>query len=287
MTDFLAGLPEGRPLDLPGRGTTFVREAGPGAGSDAPVLLLLHGWTANSALNWFATYRPLADAGFRVVAIDHHGHGHGIRRPQRFRIADCADDAAALLDELGIERAVAVGYSMGGPISQVAWRRHRERIDGLVLCATAARFREQRAERVVGGVMGGMSLAARVAPSAMLDRVSERVLVSKYDDTELGRWAREQARLNHLRTIIDAAHELAVYDASSWIGDVDVPTAVVLSTRDETVQPDDQRRMADAIAGATVHEVNGRHDMCATRPDRFVPALLAACIDVRDRISPR
>jgi len=285
VTTFPPDLPEGRAVDLTGRGTTFVRELRPGNGADsAPTLLLLHGWTANSALNWFACYRPLADAGCRVVAVDHRGHGHGIRSARKFRLDDCADDAVAVLDVLGVERVVPVGYSMGGPIAQLVWRRHRERVDGLVLCATAARFREQRADRVVGGVMGGMSLAVRLAPSPVRNRVRERVLVSKYDETPLGQWAREQARLNHLRSIIDAAHELARYDASSWIGEVDVPTAVVLSTRDETVRPADQRRMAESIVTSQVIEVDARHDMCATRPERFATALVTACADVTSRV---
>lgn len=282
---FPPDLPEGRSLDLSGRGTTFVRDARPVDGpDDAPTLLLLHGWTVNSALNWFACFAPLTESGYRVVAVDHRGHGHGIRSARRFRLADCADDAAAVLDVLGIERVVPVGYSMGGPVAQLLWRRHRERVEGLVLCATAARFRERRAERVVGGVMGSMSLAARLTPSPVRDRVRERVLVSKYDDTPLGMWAREQARLNHLRSVIDAAHELARYDASTWIGEVDVPTSVIVPTRDETVRPEDQRRLAGAIAGAELLEVDARHDMCATRPERFVPALLRACDDVSGRV---
>lgn len=262
-----------------------MRDARPADGAeDVPTLLLLHGWTANSALNWFACFAPLTAAGFRVVALDHRGHGHGIRTARKFRLGDCADDAVAVLDVLGIERVVPVGYSMGGPVAQLVWRRHRDRVEGLVLCATAARFRERRADRVVGGVMGSMSLAARLTPPPVRDRVRERVLVSKYDDTPLGLWAREQARLNHLRSVIDAAHELARYDATSWIGEVDVPTSVVMPTRDETVRPDDQRRLAGAIPGASLVEVDARHDMCATRPERFVSALLHACDDVSARV---
>lgn len=262
-----------------------MREAGPAGG--APVVLL-HGWTANSALNWFAAYRPLAEAGYRVVALDHRGHGRGIRSARRFRLADCADDVVALCDVVGIERAIVVGYSMGGPIAQLTWQRHRDRVDGLVLCATAARFRNARSERVPGGVTSGVfgtaSLAARLTPPRLRTRVSERVLVSKYDDTPLGRWAAEQARQNHLRSIIDAAHELSRYDATDWIGTIDVPTALVVSERDETVPTREQDRLHAAIPGATMHRVNARHDMCATRPERFVTALLAACGDVGDRI---
>jgi 3-oxoadipate enol-lactonase len=280
---FPPDLPEGRALDLTGRGTTFVRDTG----GDGPTLLLLHGWTASSALNWFACFGPLSEAGFRVVALDHRGHGHGIRSARKFRLDDCADDAVAVLDVLGIDAVVPVGYSMGGPVAQLVWRRHRSRVEGLILCATAARFRDRRADRLVGGVMGSMSLAARLAPSPVRDRVRERVLVSKYDDTPLGLWAREQARLNHLRSIVDAAHELARYDATPWIGEVDVPTAVVMPTRDETVRPADQRRLASSIDGVRLIEVDARHDMCATRPDRFVTALLSAVDDVWGRVRSR
>ncbi|CAB4347508.1 unannotated protein [freshwater metagenome] len=275
------GLPDGRALELPGRGTTWIREA-PGP-QGAPTLLLLHGWTANSALNWFSAYESLQQQ-FNVVAIDHRGHGKGIRSHRRFRLEDCADDAAALLETLNIERAIAVGYSMGGPIAQLLWRRHPKMVEGLVLCATAARFSERRGERVLNGVVSGLSLATRLVPPSVNRRVSERVLVSKYDTTPLGNWAREQARLNDLRTMLEAGHDVASYDATNWISSINVPTAVVLTTRDETVLPHRQRQLAEAITGSSVIEVNGRHDICATRPERFSDALLAACSDVSSQV---
>ena len=128
-------LPPGAALHLPGRGTTFVRtlDGPPGA----PTVLLMHGWTASADLNWFQCYRPLAEH-YRVVALDHRGHGRGIRSRRVFRLEDCADDAVAVCDVLGIDQFIPVGYSMGGPIAQLTWRRHRRRVAGLVLCATAA-----------------------------------------------------------------------------------------------------------------------------------------------------
>lgn len=275
------GLPEGRSIELPDRGHTWIREA-PGP-PGAPTLLLLHGWTANSALNWFGTYASLQRE-FNVVAMDHRGHGQGIRSRRRFRLEDCADDAAVVLEVLGIERAIAVGYSMGGPIAQLLWRRHPKMIEGLVFCATAASFRDRRGERGLNGVVTGLSLATRVAPPSVKNRVSERVLISKYDTTPLGNWAREQARQNDLRIMLEAGHDVASYDAREWIETIDVPTAVVLSTRDETVPPHRQQQLADAIDGARVFEVNGRHDMCATRPERFSDALVQACQDVAARL---
>lgn len=276
------GLPEGRALELSDRGSTWIREAsGP---TNAPTVLLLHGWTANSALNWFGAYEPLQQE-FNVVAMDHRGHGHGIRSRRRFRLEDCADDAAAVLEALGVDHAIVAGYSMGGPIAQLLWRRHPKLVSGLVFCATAARFRDQRGERALNGVVTGLSFATRIAPKSVNRRVSRRVLVSKYDTTPLGNWAREQARQNDLRIMLEAGHVVASYDARDWITAVNVPTAVVLSTRDETVPPHRQRQLADAIDGASIFEVNGRHDMCATRPERFSNALVEACRDVNSRIN--
>src|SRR5438105_8295167 len=106
-------LPPGRHVELPGRGTTFIREVGP---PDAPALFLLHGLSASADLNWFASFNSLARP-YRVVALDQRGHGRGIRlRGRTFRLEDCADDVAALADVLGIEDIIPVGYSMGGAV---------------------------------------------------------------------------------------------------------------------------------------------------------------------------
>ena len=130
-------LPAGRRIELPRRGTTFVRElAGP---PGAPTLLLLHGWVASGGMNWFQVFEPLAEH-FRIIAPDLRGHARGVRTRRIFRLADCADDCAATLVELDAGPVIAVGYSMGGPIAQLLWRRHRDLVSGLVLCATAPGF---------------------------------------------------------------------------------------------------------------------------------------------------
>lgn len=273
-------LPPGRPVELAGRGTTFVREV-PGP-PGAPTLLLLHGWTASADLNWFSCYGPLGER-FRVLALDHRGHGRGIRPRGPFRLEDCADDAAALIDAVGVGRVIAVGYSMGGPIAQLLWRRHRDLVGGLVLCATSHTFGRSRPERALYLSLLGLSGVARVTPGTLSRRVTDLVLERRLYGTPLGPWAIEEMRRNHLATVLHAGWSIGCFSSASWAQDIDVPAAVVVTTRDEVVSPRRQLALAESLPGATVHPVDADHTVCAAAPDLFLPVLLEACEEVARR----
>jgi 3-oxoadipate enol-lactonase len=267
-------LPPGRVVDLPGRGRTFARigEGPPGA----PTVLLLHGWTASADLNWFRCYAPLQRR-FNVVAIDHRGHGRGIRSPLRpFSLGDCADDAAALAEQLGIRHLIAVGYSMGGPIAQLLWKRHPELVDGLVLCATSRNFGRSLPERAMFTSLLGLSGVARVTPGVVRRQVAGRILGTRLDATPLGQWVAAELQRNDPATVLQAGWSIGRFSSAEWIGRVDVPTAVVVTTHDSVVSPARQMRLAQAIPGAQVIKVAGDHGVCVTDPQRFVPALLTA-----------
>lgn len=262
MTDGAPELLPGRSLALPGRGTTFVRVHPAPAG--APTVLLLHGIGITADLNWFTAYPALAPR-VGVVAIDHRGHGRGIRSGERVTLARCADDAVAALEELGIERAIVVGYSMGGPIAQLAWHRHRDRVAGLVLCATAHRFRGVEPMRGFGPALLTRTRAAMGAPP-LRGRV----------DGPLRRWILGELRTTDQRRAMQAGFSLSRFDSSAWLGDVDVPHAVVVTERDALVLPARQHRLVDALPAPSVHPCASDHSGCVTRPARFVPALLDA-----------
>jgi len=272
----------GRRIDLLGRGATWAYDiAGP---SGAPTLLLLHGLAATARLNWSTSFVALA-RGFRVVALDHRGHGRGIRRIGAFKLEDCADDAAALADRLGVERVIPVGYSMGGAVAQLFWRRHPNRTAGLVLCATGARFGGSRAERAASALGPLLSLAARAAPRSVWDDMGERMLENVRDPGR--RLAlKEELATTEPASVIEAAAALARFDSSPWLGEVDVPAAVVQTEQDGHIPPRYQALMADAIPGAEVHRVDADHYACVARPDLFVPTLFTACRTVALRGSP-
>lgn len=280
-------LPPGRPVELAGRGTTFVHDQ-PGP-PGAPTLVLLHGLGATGALNWFPSFGPLSER-FRVVAIDLRGHGRGIPVEGPYRLADCADDVAALADALGVEQVIPVGYSLGGPIAQLAWHRHRDRVAGMVLCATSRNFAGTLLERCLSTGLGGAVLALRAVRQIPWlrpgpDAADAPVEPVDLDGMRLPRWALDELRRCSPAALVGATHALYRFSSHEWIGDVDVPTAVVVTAKDRLVSPARQLKLAGAIPDATIHPAHTDHAACVLGANRFVPALVEACAAVADRIA--
>lgn len=279
-------IPFGRRVQLRGRGTTFVREVeGP---PGAPTVLLLHGWMASGALNWFQAFPSLGD-GYRVLSIDHRGHGRGIRSRRRFRLQDCADDAAAVVEKLDAGPVIAVGYSLGGPVAQLLWKRHPDLVSGLVLAATSHRLMPGSREQMVFGTM-----MAAAAGTTRLGQVATRV-PARQARSLLARagtghgvrpetmraWAQAEMRRHDARHVVEAGWAMSNYKAP-WVSGIDVPTTVLVTTKDRAVNPYAQLRMALRIPGATIQRLDDGHIVCA-KPS-FGPAVRAAVDEVAARI---
>jgi 3-oxoadipate enol-lactonase len=278
--DVTPPLPPNRYVELPRRGRTWVYDTGP---ADQPAIVLLHGWTSTAALNWYRCFPALGER-WRVVALDHRGHGRGIRSRLPFRLEDCADDAAALIRVLELAPATVVGYSMGGPVAQLLWRRHPELVGGLVLCATAARFASRMQWRGPVGTMGlGASLAMSFLPGVVRQRGMDVATRSWQVNNAAATWAVEEWRRHDPASLIQAGLALSRFDSTEWIGEIDVPTAVVVTTADTVVSPRRQLLLAEAIPGAITVSVAGEHRACVDVPHLFAPALIEACESVWGR----
>jgi 3-oxoadipate enol-lactonase len=272
-------LPPGAAMLLPGRGTTFVRSVMGPVG--APTVVLLHGWTATADLNWFTCYEALGEH-FRVVALDHRGHGRGIRSRKAFRLEDCADDAVAVCDVLGIEQFIPVGYSMGGPIAQLMWTRHRQRTAGLVLCATSAYFSTSREERLSFLGISGLAAVARLTPLQARTWLTEQFYLQRKAD-QWEPWAINQASTHDWRAVLEAGRAIGNFSSRDWIGEIDVPTSTLITMRDRVVPVRRQVRLFEAIPDAEAFRVDGDHDACVANAKKFVPTLLRACRSVVER----
>lgn len=274
-------VPVGRVVELPGRGSTFVVDV-PGP-EGAPTVVLLHALSCTAYLSWFPVLAELSQT-YRVIAFDQRWHGRGIRS-SAFRLTDCADDVAAVLDAAGVDSAVVCGYSMGGAIAQLTWLRQAERVQGLVLAATSRNFRGTRLEKVffpaVSVALTPLSgyAARRVRRFGDLLPALPGTVVS-HDD-----WGRAEFRSTSAWSAPAVLNELGRFNSASWIGEVDVPTSVIVSTRDRTIPVPRQRRLAESVPGAEVFEVDGGHAVLVLGAERFSPVLHDALASVVRRAS--
>lgn len=263
-------LPPGRTVLVPGRGEFFVRDSG---GDGVPVLLV-HGWMFPSDLNWLHSYRPLAVAGYRVLAMDLRGHGRGLRSGVPFRLDDCADDAAGVLAALGLPPAVVVGYSMGGPVAQLAAARHPDRVAGFVLCATALDWSDPR-QKLFWRTMAGLRLLLGLFPRGAW---TAGMRMSGAPSRE-SNWVASELSRGSGRDLAEAGRELGRFDSSGWAGALTQPRSVVVMTQDRLVPPRKQRALAELLRVEPVL-LDADHDACSTEPAAFVASLLGALADV-------
>ena len=247
----------------------------------APTLVLLHGVTLDADTNWSGVIPALAEH-FRVVTLDLRGHGIGLRARLPYRLEDCADDVAAVVRALGTGPVVPVGYSMGGMVAQMFWRRHPELTAGLVLCATARNVSgsplEQLTAMTMPFVVGAIGCIPPLFPLGA-DLVGAHLLGDGLD-RRVRRDALDRMRKIPLVTALAAMQAVCDFSSHRWISGVDVPTAVVVTRHDRVVPPSRQWRLARALPGAEVVEVDGDHDVFLDAPRAFAHALVSACLAV-------
>lgn len=270
----VAQIPDGVVVDLPGRGSTYVIDTGP---SDGPTYVLLHSLACIGLMTWYPALDVVRKFG-RVLVFDQRCHGQGIS-PPRMLLEDCADDVAALADALDIASYVPVGYSMGSLIAQLVWRRHRERVDGLVLCAAAAAVSRARYERIATGVFATLMETLSPAP-----RRCGPSAAPNHGYLRDHQWVLGQLRATSPGGITRAIAEVVRFDSTSWVGEIDVPTAVVVTMKDRAFGVPRQKWLASQIPDAEIVTVDAGHAGCTLQPAAFVPGLHRAIESVHRRI---
>jgi pimeloyl-ACP methyl ester carboxylesterase len=219
-----------------------------------------------------------------VVHFHYRGHGRSRapRDPERVAIADLADDLIAVLDDAGLDRTVAIGHSMGVQVALEAYRRHPDRIAGLVLvCGAPAHplrtFRNaatlderlpeitawiRRVPRLVNA-LARLALPTRLAYEIAARFEIRRDLVEPADFMPyLDGIARLDAEL-FVRMLAEAGR----HSAEDVLANIAVPSMIIAGAHDGFTPPERSRAIAETIPGAVLIEVaNGSHTAPIERP---------------------
>ena len=270
----LPWMPDGRIVSVPQRGEFFVRYF-KHENANAPVVALLHGWTGNADINFFPVYAELA-RNYSILAVDHRGHGRGLRTHDRFTLEDCADDVVAIMDQLGISSVTAVGYSMGGPIAMLMSKQHSNRVHSLVLCATALEWSATRNERTRWKIGRVVSPVFRLLTTPrLIDRYIKGKIPRASSAAILRPWLVSEIRRNDSWTMNQAGRALSKHDARPWAAMLGVPTVSIVTSRDSLVALHKQQALARATQ-AIVIEIDGDHLVNWQKPELFTAAVVDA-----------
>jgi pimeloyl-ACP methyl ester carboxylesterase len=108
---------------------------------EGPPVLLIHGFASNARVNWWDTgwVKALTEAGYQAITFDNRGHGESgkLYDVAAYPAPAMAEDARRLLDHLGIERALVMGYSMGARISAFLTVNHPQYVQAAVFSGLA------------------------------------------------------------------------------------------------------------------------------------------------------
>lgn len=250
-------------------------------GASTPVLLL-HGWTATSRINWGHAQNALGER-FDLISYDQRGHGTGVPRgPNSIDFALYADDAIVVCDALGLGAVTVVGYSMGGAVAQELLRRHTARIRGMVLAATATYFVESGTTRGAArqAMVAGANLSRRLSTERR-DQIKRWVLDGRAGE-QLAGGVNQDLEGHDLTAVLEVGQALVEFDSRDWISQYRhvVPSAAIVTLNDTVVPPRRQMHTAVALPGTKLIPIPGGHSVCLEQPEVFHRALAEALVAV-------
>ena len=252
--------------------------------ADAPPVLLLHGWGC-SAYTWRHFAQPLANAGWRAIAIDLRGHGLSDRPhdPTKYQRSQMVGHLAATMDALGIASAPIVAHSMGGAVAMGLALESPERVSRMALFGSVGFGVVDRASwsQLIPPSLTGALLPSRIprwaVKFALQHSRGERGVSDEQEVDEY--WAPTQFPdfLNAMRLLLHA------FTWSPWtpteLASVTQPMLIAFGDRDPVVRPQPGvPTLARCMPSAQLHVAQGAgHVVPEERPEwaleRLIPFL--------------
>ena len=243
-----------------------------GRRSGPPVLLIQglgadkHGWTMQRlALGW----------SYLTIALDNRGAGRSDKPHGQYSLEQMADDAMAVLDHAGVETAHVVGASMGGAISQLVALAYPERVRSLTLVCTSCRNHPWRRELLTSWgdaakERGVGSMTKQAARWVIGPRSFRRLLPVIGWLGPLGLGRPTHAFAAQVEAILSADEGM-----SERLGEIEIPTLVVVGNQDILTPRGDSEELAELIPTAELVVISGAaHGLMIEHASTFNRVLL-------------
>ncbi|QGW26156.1 MULTISPECIES: alpha/beta fold hydrolase [unclassified Dietzia] len=263
MAPDVGRLPAGRIVTLTDDVTTRLYDTGE---DHLTPVVLLHGMAATGMLNWYQTFQRLKGE-YRLITYDQRRHGMG--DGGRFDFDSLSEDVLRVADHLELDRPVIGGYSMGGIVAQLTARRDPSRLGGLVLAATGTGAQRNALERITLGSLTRGAPALNAVPVEVARQIDDEV-PGAYT------WAIRELASVPLATHRTVIAEVARFNSTSWLHELDLPVAIIKTMRDIAFPRWIQDEMADLLPHSAVFPISAGHAACATHPGRFARRMRTA-----------
>jgi pimeloyl-ACP methyl ester carboxylesterase len=237
-------------------------------GGDGPAVVLGHGFLMDHEM--FAPQVDVLRDSYRVITWDERGFGLTEFDDQPFSYWDSAADCLALMDHLGLERAVIGGMSQGGFLALRAALTAPDRVRALILLDTQAGGEDPGVMDAYRGMID--TWAAAGAVDELADIVANIIIA---DPEENAVWiAKWQARPKE-SIVQPGACLLGRDDITDRLGEITCPALVVHGTADTAISMDKAEALAAGLVGCGgVVPVAGAHAANLTHPEAVNSAIL-------------
>jgi pimeloyl-ACP methyl ester carboxylesterase len=246
-------------------------------GSGSPVVLI-HGFPLNRGM-WKPQTEVLTQAGFRVIAPDLRGFGETDAPEGPYSMSMFADDIIALLDQLGIDRAVIGGMSMGGYVLMNLLERYPGRFSAACFITTRSDSDDETVKAKRDGIR---TLTELFTSTLFAGRTAER-------NPGLIRDLRRWMVATDLRGMEGALHAMLDRpDCTPLLGKFTLPCLVIGAEEDRTVRPEDIRTLARGLPDAELCLIPGAGHMAnLEKPSLFNNCLLRFLRRVAEPDAPK
>ena len=249
--------------------STYYEIEGP---ENGPVVTLSHSLAAHSGM-WAPQMPALVARGYRVLRYDTRGHGQTEAPDGPYSLEMLADDAAALLQALGVAKTHFVGLSMGGMIGQTLALRRPELLRTLTLCDTSSGYPPEAAalwqDRIAAAEANGMepnvepTIERWFSPGFVL---SNRPVIDS---------VRAMIRNTPVKGYVGCSHAIARLALTDRLSGITVPTLIIVGEDDPGTPVAMSRTIHERIAGSELVILpTARHLANMETADRFNEALL-------------